>query len=135
MIFNNIKSCFLIYNRTKEIMWFVIALIGIIGYMILAQLINKNSVLQYWRRISLIVLCLHCPIYWIVIKVISMMLHTNTNLIRANFSLAILVVVITMIVCSIAYEVIIRIIPWMIEKKLITEWSKYIFKSIILLHS
>ena len=89
--------------------------------MILAQLINKNSVLQYWRRISLIVLCLHCPIYRIVIKVISMMLHTNTNLIRANFSLAILVVVITMIVCSIAYEVIIRIVPWMIEKKLITE--------------
>ena len=88
------------------------------GIMILISLfINENRILQYFGRISLIVLCIHGPVYRIVVKIVSIPLHKGTDAVREDFLLAMIVVVATMIICSVAYEVVVRIAPWMVGKK------------------
>ena len=98
-------------------MWFVTALIGVAAVILISQLINENRVLQYFGRISLIILCIHGPVYRIVVKIVSIPLHVSTDAVRENILLAMIVVVATMLICSAAYEVVIRIAPWMIGKK------------------
>lgn len=104
-------------NQTTGIMWFVTALIGVVALVLTAQLINENRILQYFGRSSLIVLCIHGPVYRIVVKIISIPLHMGTDAVRANLLLTMIVVVITMTVCSLAYEIVIRVVPWMVGKK------------------
>ena len=78
---------------------------------------KENKILQYFGRISLIVLCIHGPVYRIVVKVVSIPLHMGTDAVRDNFLLAMIVVTVTMFICSVAYEVVMRIAPWMVGKK------------------
>ena len=106
-----------LHNLTTGIMWFVTALIGVLALILISQLINENKILQYFGQISLIVLCIHGPVYRIVVKIVSIPLHMGTDAVRENILLAMIVVAITMIICSVAYEVVVRIAPWMIGKK------------------
>ena len=98
-------------------MWFITALIGVTSMILISQLINQNRVLQYFGRISLIVLCIHGPIYRIVVKIISILLYMGTDAVRENILLAMIVVAATMCICSVSYEVVMRIAPWMVGKK------------------
>lgn len=54
---------------------------------------------------------------WLVVKIVSIPLHMSTDAVRENFLLAMVVVAVTMLICSIAYEIVVRIVPWMIGKK------------------
>ena len=105
------------YGLTRGLMWFVTAIIGVVGVGLMAMLINQNRLLQYLGRISLMVLCIHGPVYRIVVKIVSIPLHMSTDVVRENLLLALIVVAITLAICSIAYEVIIRIAPWMVGKR------------------
>ena len=105
------------HNLTAGIMWFMTALIGVAALVLISQLIYENRILQYFGRISLIVLCIHGPVYRIVVKLVSIPLHMNTDTVRENFLLAMIIVAITMIICSLVYEIVIRIAPWMVGKK------------------
>ena len=67
----------------------------------------------YW---SLIVLCIHGPVYRIVVKIVSIPLHMGTDAVRGNILLAMIIVAVTMLICSVAYEVVARTAPWMIGK-------------------
>lgn len=58
-------------NQATGFMWFITAFIGIAAIVLIAQLIDTNRVLQYFGRISLIVLCIHGPVYRIVVKMVS----------------------------------------------------------------
>ena len=98
-------------------MWFVTALIGVSAMILISQIINGNRILQYIGRISLIVLCIHGPVYRVVVKIVSIPLHMSTDAVRENFLLAMIVVAVTMFVCSVAYEAVVRIAPWMVGKK------------------
>ncbi len=106
-----------LYNLTTGIMWFVTALIGVAAVILISQFINENRILQYFGRISLIVLCIHGPVYRVVVKIISIPLHMGTDAVREKFLLAMLVMIVTMVICSLAYEIIVRVAPWMIGKK------------------
>mgnify|MGYP004540493049 FL=1 len=64
------------------------------------------------------VLCVHGPVYRIVVKIVSIPLHMETDAVRENIFLAMLVVAITMMMCSAAYEIVVRIAPWMVGKSL-----------------
>ena len=80
-----------------------------------------DRTLQYFGRISLIILCIHGPVYRIVVKIVSILLNLGTDAVRENFLLAMVVVVITMAICSTAYEVVVRLAPWMVGKKKVKE--------------
>lgn len=110
-------------DLTTGLMWFATGIIGVLACVLLSRAINKNRLLQYFGRISLIVLCLHGPIYRIVVKVLSMPLGISANAVRENFILAMAVVAITMAICSVAYEVVIRIAPWMVGKSYTREYK------------
>lgn len=99
------------YHLTMGIMWFVTAMIGVAAVILISQLINENRILQYFGRISLIILCIHGPVYRIVVKIVSILLNLGTDAVRENFLLAMVVVVITMAICSTAYEVVVRLAP------------------------
>lgn len=103
-----------LHNLTTGIMWFVTAMIGVSSIILISQLINENRILQYFGRISLIVLCIHGPVYRIVVKIVSIPLHMGTDAVRENILLAMIVVAVTMLICSVAYEVVVRIAPWMV---------------------
>lgn len=105
-----------LYNLTTEIMWFVTGMIGVSALVLISQLIYQNRVLQYFGRISLIILYIHGPVYRIVVKVVSIPLQMSTDVVRRNFFLAMVVVAITMIICSVAYEIVMRFAPWMLGK-------------------
>lgn len=106
------------FNLTGGVMWFVTAFVGICAFVLNAQLIYKNKILQYFGRISLMVLCIHGPVYRIVVKIVSIPLHMETDAVRENIFLAMLVVAITMMMCSAVYEIVVRIAPWMVGKSL-----------------
>ena len=72
-------------NLTTGIMWFVTAFIGVVAVIQISQLVNENKILQYLGRISLIVLCIHGPVYRIVVKIVSISLHMGTDVVRENF--------------------------------------------------
>lgn len=105
-----------LHNLTTGIMWFVTAFIGVAAVILVSRLINENKILQYLGRISLIVLCIHGPVYRIVVKIASIPLHMSTDAVRENFLLAMLVVAITTIICSVVYEIVVRVAPWMLGK-------------------
>lgn len=105
------------HNLATGIMWLVTALIGVLALILISQLINQNRVLQYLGRISLVILCIHGPVYRIVVKIVSIPLHMGTDAVRENFLLAMIVVAVTMLICSVAYEIVVRIAPWMVGKK------------------
>lgn len=109
------------HNLTTGTMWFVTALIGVFAMVLLSQLINENRVFQYFGRISLIILCIHGPVYRIVVKIVSIPLHMSTDVVRENFLLAMVVVAITMAICSMAYGGVVRVAPWMVGKKKVKE--------------
>ena len=104
------------FNQTSGEMWFVTAFIGTFGVLFLSLAIDKNRLLQYWGRISLVILCIHGPIYRIIVKIISIPLHISTEAVRESFLLSIIVVVVSITICSFIYEVVVRVAPWMIGK-------------------
>ena len=55
--------------------------------------------------------------YRIVVKIVSILLHVGTDAVREKFLLAMVVVAITMAICSMAYEAVVRVAPWMVGKK------------------
>ena len=101
----------------KGIMWFITALIGVACVFVISQLISENKILQYLGRISLIVLCIHGPVYRVLVKLVSIPLGISTDAARSNVVIAMIVVILTLTICAVAYEVVIRIAPWAVGKK------------------
>lgn len=82
---------------TKGVMWFVTAIIGFMAVLIISILINRNKALEYFGRISLVVLCIHGPVYRVIVKILSLPLGMDTDAVRENFILSMIVVVITLV--------------------------------------
>lgn len=102
---------------TKGVMWFVTAIIGFMAVLIISILINRNKALEYFGRISLVVLCIHGPVYRVIVKILSLPLGMDTDAVRENFILSMIVVVITLVICAAGYEILNRFMPWIIGKE------------------
>ena len=50
-----------------------------------------------------------------MLKIVSISLHMGTDVVRENFLLV--MVAITMAICSMAYEAVVRVAPWMVGRK------------------
>lgn len=82
----------------------------------IAVLINRNLVLQYLGRISFVILCVHDPVYRVFIKLVSVVARMCTDAVRENFILAMLVVVLTLLVCAAVHGAVIRAAPWIVGR-------------------
>ena len=56
-----------------------------------------------------------------MLKIVSISLHMGTDVVRENFLLVMVVVAITMAICSMVYEAVVRVTPWMVGKKKVKE--------------
>lgn len=97
-------------------MFFVTALIGTGGVLAVSLIIGKCRPLQYLGRISLVILCVHGAVYRIILKLLSMLLSTDTDIIRDQLWV-IPVTTLTLALCAAVYEVLSRIAPIMTGRK------------------
>lgn len=54
-----------------------------------------------------------------MLKIVSILLHMGSDAVRENFLLV--MVAITMAICSMTYEAVVRVAPWMVGKKKVKE--------------
>ncbi len=111
------------YDLNNGIGWFIVGTLGTIALMIcsmLVQTLNERNIilklLEFCGKGSLLVLCIHGPVYRVLIKLFAIVLHINTDGIRENFFFSMIVVIFTLIICSIGYLLCLKIFPWMIGK-------------------
>lgn len=110
-------------GRTTGLMWFVTALIGCTFVIIVSVIIEQNRILQYLGRISLVILCVHGPLYRVIIKLVSIPLRMSTDAVRESFIWTILIAILTLGGCGIVYELIVRVFPWMVGKQRVKDKS------------
>lgn len=65
----------------------------------------------------MVVLCIHGPVYRVIVKILSLPLGMDTDAVRENFILSMIVVVITLVICAAGYEILNRFMPWIIGKE------------------
>ena len=105
------------YDLNGGAMWFVTAFVGIAGLSVISMLLERVKALQYVGRISLVILCIHGPIYRVLCKLISILLDISTEEVRASAILTLAVAAVTIALCVPAFEILKRIAPWIIGEK------------------
>lgn len=105
------------FSLTEGVMWYVTAVIGFSSVAIISVLINKNRILELLGRISLIILCIHAPIYRVLIKLFSYAAKLSTDAVRGNMLYAAIIAILTLAICFAAYKIVFRFMPWMIGVK------------------
>lgn len=105
------------YNITYGAAWFVAAFVGIAGLWVISILLERVKALQYIGRISLVILCIHGPIYRVLCKSASLILSISTEEVRASIILVLFITMTTIALCALAYEILKRIAPWVTGEK------------------
>ncbi len=116
-----------LFNLTSDIFWFITGTIGTVAVGIYSILLSGtgtqslrgvtaiiNNLISFLGRISLVILCVHGPVYRVISKVLSVIIGWETDTVRSDFFFAVVIVIITLAICSIAYMLIDRLLPWMI---------------------
>lgn len=114
------ESASVYFIGRENFAWFLNATIGIAGLTIISMAI-KSRLIEYLGRCTIVILCFHGPIYRVVIQVISVVTHLDTEVVRENLLLALLIVGITLVVCLIIYQFVVRFFPWVIGKRTVRE--------------
>ena len=99
------------------ILWFVFGLLGLFAICFISIGTEKLRVLEYLGHISLIVLCVHGPVYRVLIKCFSVLFNQSLELVRSNLFLALMITVCTLVACALCYEIVKKIVPWMVGKE------------------
>lgn len=105
------------YDLKGGAMWFVTAFVGIAGLSAISMLLERVKALQYVGRISLVILCIHGPIYRVLCKLISIPLGKSTEELRVSAILTLAVTAVTIALCALVYEILKRLAPWTIGGK------------------
>lgn len=113
-----------VYGFNDGVLWYIVALAGVLPCVVLSCWVEHMSTLEYFGKISVVVLCIHGPIYRILIKVVSIICGCTTSGVRENGILVLLIVVVTLLGCAIVYEVGKRVILWLLGKRKV--WLEYI---------
>lgn len=75
-----------------------LAIVGILFYFVLSIQINKNRILEYLGKNSLIILAFQEQIYRAVISIFNKLLNLNINIIRANLLYCIAITIISLLI-------------------------------------
>ena len=110
-----------LWLQDKGFLWFLMAIIGIIMCVISSKFIDNNCkivkrILRYCGEMSIAVLCLHGPIYRIIINLASSILLNQTNELRNDFVFSGVITGITFFFCLVFYKIIMSYFPVVIGK-------------------
>lgn len=108
-------------NLTTGIFWFITGTIGTVAIGIFSIILSGvttilNSLISFLGQISLVVLCVHGPVYRVISKIMSVIIGRETDAVRGKFFFVVIIVTITLAICALTYIVIDRLLPWMIGK-------------------
>ena len=99
-------------------LYYIGGLLSIFAFMIFSKLIEKKDIiLKKVGKISLLILCIHGPIYRVFIKLMSTFLNCSSDQIRKNFFYVTIIVILTLIVCNLIYIVLKKINPILVGEK------------------
>ncbi|MBQ3481871.1 MAG: acyltransferase family protein [Oscillospiraceae bacterium] len=102
-----------------SIWWFVCGAVGTLACVLLAMALDRFDLaarsLARLGFMSIVFLCLHGPCYRVLIKLLAMLLRRGTDAVRASFLLSLLVLLATLLVCTVFYMLIDRYLPWVIK--------------------
>lgn len=93
------------------------ALVGFFAFAILSILIHHQKIISYAGQITLVILCIHGPLYRILIKLFSIPLKMPTTELRANIFFALFVSVVTIAFCGLFHQLILKFVPWTVGAK------------------
>lgn len=96
---------------TSGIMWVVCALVGTAGFAFLAMAPEKLPLLSSVGRMTIVILCIHGPIYRIIIKLTSMTSGFPSEQIRADIPASLLIAAVTLAICCGVYHILKLILP------------------------
>lgn len=91
--------------------------IGLLAVMFLAWCIPNARLLSYIGRTSLVIMCLHGPIYRAIIGVFSILFSQDEDVLRTNFFYSAVITLLTFGICAVCYAFLHRFLPWMIGEK------------------
>ena len=99
-------------------LYYIGGLLSIFAFMIFSKLIEKKDIiLKKVGKISLVILCIHGPIYRVFIKIMSTFLNCSSDQIRKNFFYVTIIVILTLIACNLIYIVLKKINPILVGEK------------------
>lgn len=97
---------------------YIIGILGILSFLLLSIITsNYDKIMHKLGGITLTILCIHGPIYRVLLKVISVIINKDTEIIRSNLLLVLVVTSITIIICTIVNYMLKSIYPPLVGAK------------------
>ena len=108
-----------VFLPRSGILWYLLGIIGIAGTVFAALGICAfctPRILPRLGQATLVILCVHGPIYRVLSKVTAMLMHADAEAVRSSFPLALLITAATLALCQVIYRILDRFIPWSIGR-------------------
>ena len=106
-----------IFNFNKYGLEYIVGTLGILFVMTLSYLMDsKDKILGKIGKCTLIILCIHGPIYRILIKVFSIIVKSSTDAVRQNIICALVITFVDIAICYYVYKFLCKYIPWSVGK-------------------
>lgn len=96
------------------LMWAVCAVAGTAGFAALSMALDKVPVLPSVGRMTLVILCIHGPVYRVLLKLISAVSGQATDQLRLNLIISILITAAAIAICCGVYKLLEKLLPWCI---------------------
>jgi fucose 4-O-acetylase-like acetyltransferase len=110
-VFLGLSIALYLLNFTSGLMWAVCAVVGTAGFAALSAALEKIPVLPSVGRMTIVILCIHGPIYRILIKLTSMLFGTDTSLLRMNAVICLCITAATLAICCVFYKLFEKLLP------------------------
>lgn len=103
-------------NSIIGILEYLSAIAGIFVWAIFALSLGKNMFLEKIGQNTLVILCIHGPIYRVIVKITGMIIHLDDTFLRQNIMFSIVVSIMTLLVCTFIGICFNRYMPFILGK-------------------
>lgn len=109
-----ISTALYLLHLTTGVLWAVCAIAGTAGAAMLAMSLEHLNILAAVGRMTLVILCIHGPIYRVLLKLISMVCGTSTDELRLDLLISLAVTAAAIAACCGIYKLLEKLLPWCI---------------------
>lgn len=104
-------------NFNKFGLEYIVGILGITFVITVSYLLNnKDKILGKIGKCTLIILCIHGPIYRILIKICSIVVKRSTDIVRQNILYALIITFVDIAICYCIYKFLDKYLPWSVGK-------------------
>lgn len=97
---------------------YIVGIFGILLCICIAKILEEKDVVLCKMGIStLVILCIHGPIYRVLVKLFSLIFRISTQIVRQNLILVLIVTVVDLLICYYTYKILIKYFPFVLGKK------------------